>query len=89
MTIVLLTVCFPQSRLGFLAGLALWGGICALFATLLRNFASYAAALAGITAAIIASGELGAVGGANGDAFMLAISPCQRESASVSLPPAS
>src|SRR5258708_1385397 len=40
---------------------------------LLRNFASYAAALAGYTAAIIASDELGATGGANGDVFMLAI----------------
>jgi hypothetical protein len=33
--------------------------------TLLRNFAAYAAALAGFTAAIIAGDELGAVGGAN------------------------
>src|SRR5258708_33669033 len=40
---------------------------------LLRNFASYAAALAGYTAAIIASDELGATGGANGDVFMLGI----------------
>jgi hypothetical protein len=42
-------------------------------ATLLRNFAAYAAALAGITAAIIASDQLGAVGGLNGQAFTLAI----------------
>src|SRR5258708_12382104 len=40
---------------------------------LLRNFASYAAAVAGYTAAIIARDELGATGGANGDVFMLAI----------------
>ena len=70
---VVLSACFPQSRAGFLLGLALWGGVCALVATLLRNFASYAAALAGYTAAIIAGDELGAVGGANGDAFNLAV----------------
>src|SRR5258708_5910094 len=72
--IVLLTACFPQERIGFLLGLALWGAACGLLATLLRNFAAYAAALAGFTAAIIASGELGATGGANGEVFMRAIS---------------
>ncbi len=71
--IVVLTACFPQNRAGFLVSLALWGAACALVATLLGNFASYAAALAGYTAAIIASDELGAVGGANGEAFTLAI----------------
>jgi uncharacterized membrane protein YccC len=71
--IVALTACFPQNRAGFLVSLALWGGLCALVATLLRNFAAYAAALAGFTAAIIAGDELGAVGGANGEAFTLAI----------------
>jgi uncharacterized membrane protein YccC len=71
--IVLLTACFPQDRASFLVGLALWGAGCALTATLLRNFAAYAAALAGYTAAIIASDQLGATGGVNGDAFMLAI----------------
>jgi len=39
----------------------------------LHNFAAYAAVLAGLTAAVIASGQLGAVGGPNGDAFMLAL----------------
>jgi uncharacterized membrane protein YccC len=39
----------------------------------LRNFASYAAALAGYTAAIIAADELGAVGGTNGQVFLLAV----------------
>src|ERR1700735_5334594 len=34
---VLFSACFPQSRAGFLIGLALWGGVCALAATLLRN----------------------------------------------------
>jgi uncharacterized membrane protein YccC len=71
--IVVLTACFPQDRLGFLLGLAVWGGACGLMVTLLRNFAAYSAALAGYTAAIIASDELGATGGASGDVFMLAI----------------
>ncbi len=71
--IVVLTACFPQDRAPFLVALALWGAGCALVATLLRNFAAYAAALAGYTAAIIASDQLGATGGPNGQAFMLAV----------------
>ena len=71
--IVVLTAWFPQDRAGFLIGLALWGAACALVATVLSNFAAYAAALAGYTAATIASGLLGPTGGANGDVFMLAI----------------
>jgi uncharacterized membrane protein YccC len=71
--IVALTGFFPQNRAGFLISLALWGGLCSMAATLLRNFAAYAAALAGFTAAIIAGDELGAVGGANGQAFTLAV----------------
>ena len=71
--IVVLTACFPQDRAPFLLGLALWGAACALVATLLRNFAAYAAALAGYTAAIIAMDQLGANGGPNGLAFTLAI----------------
>jgi Fusaric acid resistance protein family len=71
--IVVLTACFPQNRLGFLLGLALWGGACGVMVALLRNFASYSAALAGYTAAIIASDELGATRGASGDVFMLAV----------------
>jgi uncharacterized membrane protein YccC len=39
--IVILTACFPQSRTGFLTGLAVWGAACGLMATILRNFASY------------------------------------------------
>jgi uncharacterized membrane protein YccC len=70
---VLLSACFPNSRAGFLLGLAFWGGICALMATVLRNFASYAAALAGYTTAVIVGDELGAIGGINGDAFNLAV----------------
>jgi uncharacterized membrane protein YccC len=71
--IVALTACFPQNRAAFLVGLALWGAACAFMATALRNFASYSAALAGITAAIITSDQLGAVGGLNGEAFRLAV----------------
>jgi uncharacterized membrane protein YccC len=71
--IVVMTACFPQDRGAFLVSLALWGAACALVATILRNFAAYAAALAGYTAAIIASDQLGAVGGLNGQAFMLAV----------------
>src|ERR1700727_557159 len=38
--IVVLTACFVQNRTAFLFGLAVWGGACALVATLLRNFVS-------------------------------------------------
>src|SRR5262249_26519669 len=71
--IVVLSAAFPQCRTPFLLGLVLWGGACTLIATVLKNFASYAAALAGYTAAIIAADELGAVGGTNGQVFMLAV----------------
>ena len=71
--IVVLTACFPQDRIAFFALLALWGGICAFVATVLRNFASYAAALAGYTAAIVATDTLGATGGASPEVFMLAV----------------
>src|SRR5207244_9178598 len=49
------------------------GAACALVATLLRNYAAYAASLAGYTAAIVASDQLGATGGLNGQAFLLAV----------------
>jgi hypothetical protein len=72
--IVVLTAWFPQDRAPFLVALALWGAACAFVATLLHNFASYSAALAGYTAAIIAADELGATGGPNADAvFLLAV----------------
>jgi uncharacterized membrane protein YccC len=71
--IVVLTACFPQDRIAFFALLALWGGICAFVATMLRNFASYAAALAGYTAAIVGADTLGATGGASSEVFMLAV----------------
>ena len=35
--IVVLTASFPQDRIAFLAGLALWGAACALIGTILRN----------------------------------------------------
>jgi uncharacterized membrane protein YccC len=42
--IVVLTACFPQNRIGFLLGLAVWGGVCGLMVSILRNFAAYSAA---------------------------------------------
>ena len=72
-TIVVLTACFPQDRIAFLVLLAFWCGLCAFAATVLRNFASYSAALAGYTAAIIAADNLGATGGASSDVFLLAV----------------
>jgi len=49
--IVILTAVLPQSRAGMFIGLALWAGLCGFSATILRNVASYGAALAGFTAA--------------------------------------
>src|SRR5258706_6785677 len=72
-TIVVLTACFPQDRIGFFVLLALWGGLCAFGATVLHNFASYAAALAGYTAAIVGAGVLGATGGPSSEVFLQAI----------------
>ena len=71
--IVVLNACFPQDRAAFLTLLALGLAICAFAATLMRNFASYSAALAGYTAAIIAADTLGATGGPDGQVFMLAV----------------
>jgi uncharacterized membrane protein YccC len=72
--IVVLTAWFPQDRIAFLVLLAFWCSICAFAATVLRNFASYSAALAGYTAVIIAADNLGATGGASSDVFLLAVS---------------
>jgi uncharacterized membrane protein YccC len=71
--VVLLAACFPQNRVGFLLGMALWGSACGVAATTLRNFTAYGAALAGYTAAVIGNDALGATGGTNGAVFMLAI----------------
>lgn len=74
LAILVLTACFPQARAPFLVALAMWGAACAFAATLLRNFASYAAALAGFTAVIIAGDVLGATGGPDADTvFLLAV----------------
>ena len=71
---VVLIACFPQDRVLFLGALALWGAACAFVATLLRNFASYAAALSGYTTAIIAGDLFGNVGGVDANAaFILAL----------------
>jgi uncharacterized membrane protein YccC len=40
---VWLLILFPQSRVGFFLGLAVWCGLCGYAATALRNFAAYAA----------------------------------------------
>jgi uncharacterized membrane protein YccC len=65
---------FTEDRALFLAALALWGAVCAFATTVLRNFASYAAALSGFTVAIIAGNLLGATGGVDADAaFLLAV----------------
>src|ERR1700727_3570163 len=68
--IVVFTACFPQDRIGFFALLALWGGLWAFVATVLRNFASYAASLAGYTAAIVGADTLGATGGPRSGVFL-------------------
>ena len=67
--VVLLMAAFPQSRVGFILALALWCGLCGFAATVLQNFASYAAALAGYTAVIIAAD---AIANPNG-VFLLAV----------------
>jgi uncharacterized membrane protein YccC len=74
--IVVLAACFPQDRAAFLVGLALWGAACALATTVFRNALGLGAAIAGYTAAIIASDQLGATGGTNGQAFILAVTRC-------------
>jgi uncharacterized membrane protein YccC len=71
--VVVLTARFPQDRVAFLGLLALWGGLCVFVATLFRNFASYAASLAGYTAIIIAADVLGATGGPSDEVFMVAV----------------
>ena len=53
LVMVALFAMFPQQRNSLLLGLALWCGICGFAVVMLRNFASYAAALSGVTATII------------------------------------
>jgi uncharacterized membrane protein YccC len=69
----ILAAFFRQDPVGFLVGLALWCAASAFVATLLRNFAAYAGALSGITAAILASDVLGPVGTASGIVTLVAI----------------
>lgn len=51
---VLLTAVFPQDRTEFLFAMVVWASLCSFVSTLLRNFAAYAAMLAGYTLIIIA-----------------------------------
>jgi uncharacterized membrane protein YccC len=53
--IVFMTAVFPQHLLGLLVTLTLWCALCGCFASVLPNFAGYAAALAGFTAAVVFS----------------------------------
>jgi uncharacterized membrane protein YccC len=71
--IVVLAALVRQDRVAFLVGLALWCAASAFVATLLRNFAAYAAALSGYTAAILAIDVLGPVGASGGSVTILAI----------------
>ena len=72
---VVLVACFPQDRRLFLGALVVWCAACAFASTLLRNFASYSAALSGYTVGIIAGDLLGTVGGVDANAaFLLAVS---------------
>jgi uncharacterized membrane protein YccC len=70
---VVLAGWFPQDPAAFLAALASVGAASAFASALLHNFASYGAALAGITVAFIAGDTLGATGGLNGEVFTLAV----------------
>ena len=57
---VVLTGMFPQDRVGFLVGMALWTAACSFGNTLTRNFSAYAFALSGYTLAIIAGDAISA-----------------------------
>ncbi|MBY0558971.1 FUSC family protein [Hyphomicrobium sp.] len=55
---VVLTAVFPQDRFGFLFGMLVWAAACSFVSTLLKNFASYGALLAGYTLIIIANNSI-------------------------------
>jgi len=55
-----LTAIFPQDRVGFLFGMVLWAAASSFVSSLLRNFAAYAAMLAGYTLIIIAGSSISA-----------------------------
>ena len=57
---VVLTGIFPQNRVGFLVGMALWAAACSFGNTITRNFAAYGFALAGYTLVIIAGDSISA-----------------------------
>lgn len=59
---VALTAVFPQERSGFLFAMLLWVSACSFLSTLLRNYAAYAAMLAGYTLVIIAGTSIAAPG---------------------------
>lgn len=71
--IVTLTACFPQDRVAFLLGLALWMAACAMASTLLRNIPFDAALVPAVTAGIVAFDTLGPTGGASDAVFMFAV----------------
>jgi uncharacterized membrane protein YccC len=70
---VVLAGFFPQDGLANLGLLAVWCGICAFGATVLRNFASYGAASAGFNAAIAACASLGETGGGAPHIFLASV----------------
>jgi uncharacterized membrane protein YccC len=57
---MVLTAMLPQDRTAFLLAMLLWLSICGFVSALLRNFAAYAAQLAGFTLIIIASTSIAA-----------------------------
>ncbi|WP_341992354.1 FUSC family protein [Azorhizobium sp. AG788] len=58
LAMVQLLMLFPQSRNTLILCLALWCGLCGVATIMFRNFGSYAAALAGITATIVFADSL-------------------------------
>lgn len=66
---VLLIALFPQDRVGFLVGLAVWGAACSFASSFLRETVAYAPMLAGYTAAIVATAGIGQPG----SMFLLAV----------------
>jgi uncharacterized membrane protein YccC len=55
---IVLMALFAQSPVLFVAGFAVWLGVCTFLSSLLRYFRSYAAVLAGYTVALVAFGAL-------------------------------
>ncbi len=57
---VVLMAVFPQDRTAFLFAMLVWLSLCSFVSTVLRNFAAYAAMLAGYTLVIIAGTSIAA-----------------------------